>query len=81
MEIFPQVLINVDVARKPPLEEMPKVRAEVERVEAELGDRGRVLVRYSGTQNMCRVMVEGPTDDQTRAFCEQIAAVVKEEIG
>jgi phosphoglucosamine mutase len=46
-----------------------------------LGDQGRVLVRYSGTQNKCRVMVEGPTREMTRELCLKIAEVVKKELG
>jgi phosphoglucosamine mutase len=46
-----------------------------------LGDKGRVLVRYSGTQPQCRVMVEGPTEQETTALCRQIAAVVTRELG
>jgi phosphoglucosamine mutase len=50
-------------------------------VKAHLGNNGRVLVRYSGTQPQCRVMVEGPSDEETATLCQQIAAVVKREIG
>lgn len=81
MDIFPQKLINVDVKRKPDITEVPKLMEAIREVEKELGDQGRVLVRYSGTQNMCRVMVEGPTDSVTEEYCSQIAAVVKAEIG
>jgi phosphoglucosamine mutase len=77
MDVFPQALINVDVGRKKPLEELPAVTAVIKDVEAALGDSGRVLVRYSGTQNMCRVMVEGPTLEQTQAYCQQIADALK----
>lgn len=77
MDVFPQVLVNIDVNRKPPVEELPEVMAAIQDVEAQLGDTGRVLVRYSGTQNMCRVMVEGPTETETRAHCEQIVDAVK----
>ena len=45
------------------------------------GDNGRVLVRYSGTQNMCRAMVEGPTQELTEKYCKQIADVIKNTIG
>ncbi len=62
MDVFPQKLINVDVKSKPAIETVPEIVAAIARAEAELKDQGRVLVRYSGTQNMCRVMVEGPTD-------------------
>ena len=50
-------------------------------METELKGEGRVLVRYSGTQNMCRVMVEGPTKEATERYCELVAAVVKTAIG
>ena len=81
MDIFPQKLINVDVQRKPAIETVPRLVEVIRQVEAELGDEGRVLVRYSGTQNMCRVMVEGPTDTATERYCRQIADVVKSELG
>ena len=81
MDIFPQKLINVDVKSKPDVDKVPKLVEAIKQVENELGDEGRVLVRYSGTQNMCRVMVEGPTDAVTEKYCKQIADVVKSEIG
>jgi len=71
----------VDVKRKPAIETVPRLVEVIRQVEAELGDEGRVLVRYSGTQNMCRVMVEGPTDTATERYCRQIADVVKSELG
>jgi phosphoglucosamine mutase len=81
MDIFPQKLINVDVKSKPDVDKVPKLVEAIQQVENELGDEGRVLVRYSGTQNMCRVMVEGPTNAVTEKYCKQIADVVKSEIG
>jgi phosphoglucosamine mutase len=81
MDIFPQKLINVDVKSKPDISTVPQVAAVIERVERELGNEGRVLVRYSGTQNMCRVMVEGPSDSLTDKYCTEIAETVKEVLG
>jgi phosphoglucosamine mutase len=81
MEVFPQVLINVDVAEKPPLSEIQKLQTAIQEAEDELADKGRVLIRYSGTQPMCRVMVEGPTQDQTNEIAERLVNVVKECIG
>ena len=81
MDIFPQKLINVDVKRKPDIEKVPKLVEAIRQAESELGSEGRVLVRYSGTQNMCRVMVEGPSDAVTEKYCRQIADVVKSEMG
>jgi phosphoglucosamine mutase len=77
MDVFPQMLINLDVREKPPIEDIPEIMAAIKSVEAKLGDTGRVLVRYSGTQNMCRVMVEGPTKEETTAYCQEIVDAVK----
>jgi phosphoglucosamine mutase len=81
MTVFPQKLINIDVKSKPEISTVPEIVEAVEAVEKELCDKGRVLVRYSGTQNMCRVMVEGPTVKETEMYCEQIADIVKEKLG
>lgn len=81
MTVFPQKLVNVDVKEKPDLDSIPEIAQAIANVEIELGDKGRVLVRYSGTQNKCRVMVEGPTRAQTHTLCDQIAAVIQRTIG
>jgi phosphoglucosamine mutase len=81
MDIFPQKLINVDVKRKPDIATLPRLMEAIGQAERELGEEGRVLVRYSGTQNMCRVMVEGPTAAVTEKYCRQIADVVLGELG
>ncbi len=77
MTVFPQMLINIDVKKRPEIETVPEIMTAIAQVEKKLGDRGRVLVRYSGTQNMCRVMVEGPTKEETAKYCRQIAEVVE----
>jgi phosphoglucosamine mutase len=81
MDIFPQKLINVEVKQKPEISDVPELAAAIRQVEEELGDEGRVLVRYSGTQNMCRVMVEGPTAAITEKYCSQLADLVKRTLG
>jgi len=81
MDVFPQKLINVDVKRKPDIATIPRLMEAIRQAEKELGDEGRVLVRYSGTQNMCRVMVEGPSAAVTEKYCGQIADVVISELG
>ena len=81
MDIFPQEIINVPVKSKPEISSMQQVVNIVGQVEKELGENGRVLVRYSGTQNVCRVMVEGPSDDVTEKYCKQIADVLQATIG
>jgi phosphoglucosamine mutase len=81
MTVFPQVLINVDVKSKPPLKTIPEVKAAIRQVEKELAGKGRVLVRYSGTQPQCRVMVESLNAEDTSFFCDKIAKVIREIIG
>ena len=81
MRLSPQNMINLEVARKPPLEELPELQAAVAEAEAELGDKGRVLIRYSGTQSMCRVMVEGPTEEMTLRLTQALAETVRKCIG
>jgi phosphoglucosamine mutase len=76
MKVFPQVLINVTVRTQPDIATVPEIGQAVRHVEATLGNRGRVLVRYSGTQNLCRVMVEGPTQEATERHCRHIADVI-----
>jgi phosphoglucosamine mutase len=81
MEIYPQKLINVDVKSKPDIATVPEIADAIGRVERELGEDGRVLVRYSGTQNMCRVMVEGPSREVTERCCREIADAVRSVLG
>ena len=81
LTLSPQHLLNVEVASRPPLTDLPGVQAAIAAAEAELGKDGRVLVRYSGTQNMCRVMVEAPTEAAAARLCSSIAAALKKETG
>jgi phosphoglucosamine mutase len=81
MEIYPQKLINVNVLSKPEITSIPSLAAIIKQVESELRDRGRVLVRYSGTENLCRVMVEGPSEDLAEKYCQQMADAVRSTLG
>jgi phosphoglucosamine mutase len=76
MERAPQVLVNVKVAQKKPIEGLTDVVALISKVERELGDDGRVLVRYSGTEAKARVMIEGPDEARIKAHAEEIAAML-----
>jgi phosphoglucosamine mutase len=78
---LPQVLVNVPVARKPNLGEIDSIVAAVERIESELGGDGRVLLRYSGTEPLARVMVEGPDEDWIRRQAHALAGLIAREIG
>ena len=81
MTVFPQQLVNVEVSRKPPIETVPEIVHAIDQAQAQLGGEGRVLVRYSGTQPVCRVMVEAPTSALTDRHCRQIAGVIREQLG
>jgi phosphoglucosamine mutase len=81
LEIYPQRLVNVRVKERRPLEDLPVVKEEIRRMEAEFGDAGRIVVRFSGTEPLARVMVEGPTLDRVEHFAESIAAAIRSELG
>ncbi len=78
---FPQVLLNVPVSRKPNLAEMPSVVAAMRAVQQDLGQDGRVLLRYSGTEPLARVMVEGPDAQRIGAAARRLADLLAREIG
>ncbi len=77
---MPQTLVNERVAAKPPLDSLPKYQAAHARAMQDLNGRGRILVRYSGTENLVRVMVEGEDDAQIRRIAEELRGVLKSEI-
>jgi phosphoglucosamine mutase len=77
MERSPQVLVNVKVAAKKPLETLPDVQALIERLERELAGDGRIVVRYSGTEPKARVMVEGPDQQRITQYANEIASALQ----
>ncbi len=79
-EPMPQVLLNADVADKPPLESLSGYQRELNAAEERLGDRGRILVRYSGTEKLVRVMVEGEDDAEIREIAAHLRDVLRDEI-
>lgn len=81
MSMAPQKMINVDVKAKPPLDSVADLQRAIRAAEKELADQGRVLVRYSGTQAMCRVMVEGPTEELVNRLTRSLADKVKACLG
>jgi phosphoglucosamine mutase len=81
LKVYPQRLINVRVRERKPLEELDGVKAEIRAAEASFGDSGRVLVRFSGTEPLARVMVEGPDLERVEAFANRIAAKIRSELG
>ena len=81
MPEFPQILLNVAVSAKPPLEELSAINERALAHEAELGEDGRVLLRYSGTEPVLRVMVEGPDEARIREMAQDIAGLITAELG
>lgn len=77
---YPQILLNIQVASKPPLKEIATVQSAIKAAETQLAGKGRVLVRYSGTEKICRIMVEGPNEKIIGEIAYDIAEVVKNEI-
>ncbi len=80
-ERFPQVLRSVRVAEKPPIESLPDLAAAVRKVEEELRGRGRVLIRYSGTEPKARVMVEGDDLRRVKLYAEELALCLQRAVG
>jgi len=78
---YPQVLVNVPVAEKKPIEDLPDFLRLVERVESELNGRGRVLVRYSGTEPLARIMVEGDDEKQIGEYAHDLAEALRRALG
>jgi phosphoglucosamine mutase len=80
-QVFPQILVNVKVKQKRPFAESPSIN-EVEReIESQLGPRGRLLLRYSGTEPLARVMIEGESQAQIENFAHRLAAVIEQTLG
>ncbi len=77
---FPQVLKNIAVPKKVPLKDMPRTSKLIDEISKELGDAGRVLVRYSGTENKMRVMVEGQNQDAIEKQAQDIAELALKEL-
>lgn len=78
---YPQMLLSARVGSKPPLDTIPELQERIVDIEKELAGSGRVLVRYSGTENVCRVMVEGKVHHQVRTWTKSLADLISEKIG
>jgi phosphoglucosamine mutase len=81
LRVFPQVIVNVRVREKRPLEQIPGVVESIQRAETDLHGNGRVVVRYSGTEALARVMIEAESEQQMREHAERIAQAIRVEIG
>ncbi|MCH9632829.1 MAG: Phosphoglucosamine mutase [Chlamydiae bacterium] len=81
MDRYPQVLLNVKVSTKPQIKEIPGLTKSIEKIQQKLENKGRVLIRYSGTENVCRVMLEGPSISCCQRYAKSLAEIIKEQIG
>ena len=80
MRKFPQVLVNVPVSRKPPIDSLAGVAERIRAYESEMNGAGRILVRYSGTEPLARVMIEGADDARIRVMADDLASVIRREL-
>jgi phosphoglucosamine mutase len=78
---YPQLIVNVKVKSKPSLESLPAVASALQEAEAALGKNGRVVLRYSGTEPVARVMVEAEHDSDVQRFSQSIATALRSAIG
>jgi phosphoglucosamine mutase len=81
LKIFPQKIVNVRVRSKPPLDSLPEVARILREAETMLGNSGRVVLRYSGTEPLARVMVEAERDEDVRRWTESLATALRGAIG
>ena len=81
LKVFPQVIVNVKVREKKPLESIPAVVAAIRAAEAELEDSGRVVIRYSGTEALARVMIEAESEEAMTRHANAIADAIRSELG
>lgn len=81
MTRLPQVLFNVGVREKKEIARWPRLRQKIAAVEKELGGRGRILVRYSGTEPLARIMLEGENEERIRRMAQEIAEEIRSEVG
>jgi phosphoglucosamine mutase len=78
---YPQVLLNVPVAQKKPIESLPGLSRSLKQIEDEMNGRGRVVIRYSGTEMKARIMVEGEDEKQVNAYASDLAEQFQRELG
>jgi phosphoglucosamine mutase len=81
LKVFPQVILNITVREKKPFTEIPEVQSAIDAADRELNGNGRVVVRYSGTESLARVMVEAESEEKMRAIAQKIAGAIKDALG
>jgi phosphoglucosamine mutase len=81
LKVFPQIIVNIQVREKRPLEEIPSVTERIRAAEAELAETGRVVIRYSGTEALARVMIEAESGERMQHHADAIAEAIRSELG
>jgi phosphoglucosamine mutase len=81
LKVFPQKIQNVRVREKIPFAKVPEIQRAIESAERELDGNGRVVVRYSGTESLARVMVEAESEEKMKALTASIAAEIQKKLG
>jgi phosphoglucosamine mutase len=81
LKVFPQVIVNIKVREKKPLESIPAVATAIRAAEEELKDTGRVVIRYSGTEPLARVMIEAESEEAMQRLADGIAGAIRKELG
>ena len=78
---YPQTLVNIRVRDRIPFESIPAIQRKSQEIVEALSDHGRLLLRYSGTEALARVMIEGENERQVHALADELATVIRSEIG
>jgi len=81
LKVFPQIITNIPVREKKPFQQLPAVQQAIDVAERELGDEGRLVVRYSGTEPLARVMVEAASEEQMQRIAHNVAEIIRHELG
>ena len=81
IDLYPQVLLNVRVEQKKDISEIPKIEKQIRMNEKRLNGKGRINIRYSGTEPISRVMVEGEDDTLINEIAQELAQTIQNELG
>lgn len=81
MDEYPQKMVSLDVREKRPLGEVPRLSEAADECQAALGDEGRILIRYSGTEKKIRLLIEAREEEQVQKWTEELATVIRQELG
>ncbi|HEY9790131.1 MAG TPA: hypothetical protein V6D22_07025, partial [Candidatus Obscuribacterales bacterium] len=81
LQRFPQIVVNVPVSSKPPIEQVAPLKAAISALETQLGTEGRAVIRYSGTENILRIMLEASDENAIQHHAAHLASLIKQHIG